>query len=401
MNIALLTTYPYGGAGIACRRLQHALNASGVRADLLTREDTPSRWPFFAERLAFLPHERDQSVRFSFSLANFGADLSKHPVVQQADVLHLHWINQGFLSLRNIQQLADLGKPIVWTLHDMWAFTGGCHYSGACERYKQSCGNCPFLRRPGPADLSHRVWLRKKMKYPPNVHFVTCSEWLAERARESGLLRQFPVQAIPNPIDTTIFTPVPAETRLAFRRRLGINDAALVVLFVAVKVQDERKGFRYLQQALVALRTQCPDLQIELLVLGHSRPEDLATLPYPAHPLGMVQDSAQLSKIYGSSDVFTIPSTEDNLPNTVMESLACGTPVAGFQTGGIPEMVDHRQNGYIVPQRDSKGLAEGIAWIGNNLNQTRSAARAKAEQAYANTVVAQRHIALYKKLLGA
>jgi glycosyltransferase involved in cell wall biosynthesis len=401
MNIALLTTYPYGGAGIACRRLQHALNASGVRADLLTREDTPSRWPFFAERLAFLPHERDRSVRFSFSLANFGADLSKHPVVQQADVLHLHWINQGFLSLRNIQQLASLDKPIVWTLHDMWAFTGGCHYSGACERYKQSCGNCPFLRRPGPADLSHQVWLRKKMKYPPNVHFVTCSEWLAERARESGLLRQFHVQSIPNPIDTTIFTPVPAETRLEFRRRLGINDAALVVLFVAVKVQDERKGFRYLQLALAELKTQHPDLQIELLVLGHSRQEDLATLPYPAHPLGMVQDSTQLSQIYGSSDVFTIPSTEDNLPNTVMESLACGTPVAGFQTGGIPEMVDHQQNGYIVPQRDSKGLAEGIAWIGNNLNQTRSAARAKAEQAYANTVVAQRHIALYKKLLGA
>ncbi len=399
MRIALLTTYPHGGAGIACRRLQAALREAGAQADLVIRDDAPSRWPFYAERLSFLPHERDKSVRFSFSLANFGSNMTKHPAVQQADVLHLHWINQGFLSLRNIRQLAELGKPIVWTLHDMWAFTGGCHYSGSCTQYQQACGMCPFLRRPGPNDLSHRVWLRKKKEFPPNLHVVTCSEWLAERARESTLLGQYPIISIPNPIDTDVFVPAEAGERPAFRRRLGIDDASLVVLFVAVKVQDERKGFVYLQQALSALKVQRPNLAVDILVLGHSRPEELAALPYPCHPMGMVQDIAQLAKIYDAADVFAIPSLEDNLPNTVMESLACGTPVVGFETGGIPEMVDHRQNGYIVPQRDSKGLAEGIAWIGEQKEHLRRAARAKALRMYTNGVVAQRHLLLYAQLL--
>ena len=399
MHITLLTTYPHGGAGIACRRLQAALRASGVPADLLTREDAPSRWPFLAERLSFLPYERDKSVRFLFSPANFGHDLSKHPLVQQADVLHLHWVNQGFLSLKNIRQLADTGKPIVWTLHDMWAFTGGCHYSGNCLRYQQACGECPFLSRPGASDLSHRIWSRKKRMFPPNIHFITCSDWLAERARESELLRHYPVASLPNPIDTTVFAPSTPENRLAFRQRLGVADDALVVLFVAVKVQDERKGFRYFQEALADLKAQRPDARIELLVLGHSRAEDLAALPYPCHPLGMIGHAGQLADVYGASDVYVIPSLEENLPNTVMESLACGTPVVGFRVGGIPEMVDHLQNGFIVQQRESLALAEGIAWAGEHASRLRAAARAKVERCYTNVVIAQQHIELYEQLL--
>ncbi|MFN0016515.1 MAG: glycosyltransferase family 4 protein [Saprospiraceae bacterium] len=399
MRVALLTTYPHGGAGIACRRLQVALRDSGVFADLITREDTPSRWPFFAERLSFLPYERDKSVRFAFSLANFGSDLSKNHVIQQADVLHLHWITQGFLSLQNISQLARLGKPIVWTLHDMWAFTGGCHYSGSCKNYEQTCGRCPFLRWQGENDLSHRIWLRKKKELPANLHIVTCSEWLANLARESGLLRQYPVASIPNPIDTGIFSPSDAGKRHAFRHKHGISDSSLVLLFVAVKVQDERKGFHYLQQALSELRQSRPEQQVDLLVLGASRPEDLSALPYPAHALGLVREPEKLAEIYGAADIFVIPSLEDNLPNTVMESLACGTPVVGFQTGGIPEMVGHRINGYIVPQRDTRGLAEGITWVGQNLMGLRLAAREKVAREYANAVVANRYTALYQKLL--
>ncbi|MEQ1743827.1 MAG: glycosyltransferase family 4 protein [Saprospiraceae bacterium] len=399
MRVTLLTTYPHGGAGIACRRLQAALSESGIQADLVTREDTPSRWPFFAERLSFLPYERDKSVRFAFSLANFGSDLSKNPVVQQADILHLHWINQGFLSLQNIRQLARLGKPIVWTLHDMWAFTGGCHYSGTCKNYEQACGKCSFLRWPSQNDLSNRVWLRKKKELPANLHIVTCSEWLANLARESGLLRLYPVESIPNPIDTAIFSPSDTGKRFAFRHLHGISDSSLVLLFVAVKVKDERKGFQYLQQALAELRKSHPEQQIDLLVLGTSRQEDLLALPYPTHALGMVQEPEKLAEIYGAADVFGIPSLEDNLPNTVMESLACGTPVVGFQTGGIPELVEHLKNGYMVPQRDTRGLAEGIVWAGKNLERLRLAAREKVEREYANAVVASRHTALYQKLL--
>jgi hypothetical protein len=166
-NVLLITTYPHGGAGTACRRLQSALQKSGINASLLTQKDVSGRFNFIAERLSFLPWERDKSVRFSFSLANFGTDISHHPLVQRADVIHLHWWNQGFLSLRNLEALGRSGKKIVWTLHDMWAFTGGCHYDWGCGRFSDACGKCPYLRFPSEKDLSNQVWKRKKVSIPP------------------------------------------------------------------------------------------------------------------------------------------------------------------------------------------------------------------------------------------
>lgn len=402
MNILLLNTYRHGGAGVACRRLQGALQASGVMANLLTADETGMRWPFYAERLAFVPYEKDHSVRFSFSPANFGKNLAQHPLVREADVLHLHWINQGFLSLHNIRQLGELGKPIVWTLHDMWAFTGGCHYSRGCEHFKNSCGQCPFLKNPSAHDLSHRVWQRKQHLFPKNIRFVTCSEWLAEVARSSGLLRHFPVTSIPNPIDTAAFKPMTAAEIRQYRQDKGISPQAQVLLFAAMKVSEARKGFRYLQEALQILKTQKPGFQLEILVLGQAEPEALATLPYPVHALGLVQEQAQLVQAYSAADVFVIPSLEDNLPNTVMESLACGTPVAGFATGGIPEMVGHLSEGFIAPQGDSPTLATGIFEILQGqtpLEAYRRAARLKVEQHYANAVVAARYSSLYNNAL--
>lgn len=400
MNVLLLNTYPHGGAGVACRRLQSALQASGVTANLLTSSEVGNRWPFYAERISFVPFERDKSVRFSFSLANFGKNLAQHPLVREADVLHLHWINQGFLSLNNIRQLADLGKPIVWTLHDMWAFTGGCHYSRGCEHFKNECGNCPFLKNPSPNDLSNRVWRRKQALFPKNIQFVTCSEWLAGVARSSGLLKNYSVTAIPNPIDTAIFKPLTEAERQAFRAEKGIRPDAHVLLFAAMKVNEERKGFRFLLEALQILKAQQPDFKLDILVLGKSEPEALAALPYPVHTLGLVQEQSALVQAYGAADVFAIPSVEDNLPNTVMESLACGTPVAGFATGGIPEMVGHLQEGFIAPQGNSKALAEGIFEILEGktpLEKYREAARRKVEANYTNAVVAGRYMQVYTR----
>lgn len=399
MRIALLTTYPYGGAGIACRRLEGALRHIGAEARTLTAADTPSRWPFYAERLSFLPYERDRSVRFQFSLANFGCDMSRHPVVQQADVIHLHWINQGFLSLRNLQQLAQTGKPIVWTLHDMWAFTGGCHHSAGCEEYTRACGHCPMLRWPGPCDLSHRIWRRKKRLFPPQMHIITCSEWLGQRARSSSLLSGYPVQVIPNAIDIQLFTPAAPEQRQAFRQRLGIPSAAVVALFASVKVENPWKGFGHLVQALGHVRQQWPHLPLELLVMGKAQPETLRQLPYPVRELGLLSDPRQIAEAYAAADLFVIPSLEENLPNTVMEALACGTPVAGFRTGGIPEMVEHEENGFLAPVGDSLALAEAIAWVAERSEQLRAAARRKAEQCYAQTIVAQQHLSLYQETL--
>ena len=414
MNILLLNTYSHGGAGIACRRLLDGLRAirqtanskqqtateqpSNLSAQLLTAADVGSRWPFYAERLAFLPHERDKSVRFAFSPANFGKDLSRHPLVQQADVLHLHWVNQGLLSLRGIAQLGALGKPMVWTLHDTWAFTGGCHIFTDCDHFRQSCGHCPYLRRPSAGDLSHRVWAEKQRLFPKNIQFVTCSAWLRDLALSSSLLRERSIEVIPNPIDTGVFRPASGAERADFRRVMGITPEAKVLLFVAMNLRDAHKGFRFLPEALRILKAQQPDLQLEVVVLGKSEPEALAALPYPVHALGLVQGAEKLARIYGAADVFVTPSLADNLPNTVMESLACGTPVVGFRTGGIPEMVGHLREGFIARQGDSADLAEGIRWVFSGavpMEVLQKNARQKVVAEYANEVVAGRYAEVY------
>lgn len=398
MNILLINTYHHGGAGVAARRLRVALNSGGIQADLLTADLAGSNWPFYAERLSFLPFERDKSVRFSFSLANFGHDIRTHPLVQKADILHLHWINQGLLSLKNICQLSELGKPIVWTLHDMWAFTGGCHYSGACTNYLTGCGNCPLLRWPGPHDLSRRILDRKRTLLPRNIHFVTCSEWLAGVACSSALLRSYAVEAIPNPIDTDVFKPLSESERADYRKKIGVSENAQVVLFVAMKVTEERKGFPYLLAALHTIKQEQPGRPIEILVMGKSDPEILRALPYPVHALGLISNTADLVNAYGAADVFVIPSLEDNLPNTVMEALACGTPVAGFKTGGIPEMVGHRKEGFIALQKDVAGLANGIVYSIDNQLSIRKNARQKVLNEYAHAPVVARYSTLYQSL---
>ena len=402
MKVLLLNTYSSGGAAVACKRLGNAIQkTSNVEVNLLDAEQVGNRWPFYAERLSFLPYERDKSVRFSFARAKCGKNIRQHPLVKEADVLHLHWVNQGFLSIEGIHALAELDKPIVWTLHDMWTFTGGCHYSRGCDRFQNSCGNCPFLKHPSPSDLSHRIWSRKDRLFPENIQYVTCSEWLAEVAGSSSLLKNSGVISIPNPIDESVFKPVDVNFKRSFWLSKNLNPDTFKILFVAMKVSEERKGFQYLQESLNILKSQFPDVQADIIVMGKAEPEALATLPYPVFPLGMIKEPAELAMIYGASDVFVIPSLEDNLPNTVMESLACGTPVAGFETGGIPEMVQHLEQGFIAPQKDSRSLAEGIYWIFQHPEKEtlRSKARTKVLENYAQAVVSKRYTDLYENLL--
>jgi glycosyltransferase involved in cell wall biosynthesis len=405
MNILLLNTYAHGGAGIAARRLQSALRHAGQQADLLTAEQAGSRWPFYAEKLLFLPYERDRSVRFQFSTARVGASLVQHPLVQAADVLHLHWVNQGFLSLSGIQALAALQKPIVWTLHDMWAFTGGCHYSGGCDHFMRDCGHCPMLRRPAEGDLSRRIVQRKKMTYSADIQYVTCSQWLANTARQSSLLRQSAVTSIPNPIDTSLFKPLSAEERRARRAALDLPVDRPIVLFSAMKVGDHRKGYDYFVQALAHLHQSQITYEKPpyLLVLGDMQPEAMRDWPLEGRATGLVSEPQRMADFYALADAFVIPSLEDNLPNTVMESLACGTPVVGFDTGGVPEMVGHGSEGFIVPQRDAVGLATRLAQLLSDepmRAQMRQSARQKVLSQYSEAVVAQRYVALYERMLG-
>jgi glycosyltransferase involved in cell wall biosynthesis len=417
MKVALVNTSDtIGGAAVACNRLLHALNSQHVQVNLLVQKKQSNSllvnsttnsyfksklnfYRFAYERLLFSLKEKSKEVRFAFSLANTGEDISNNTLIKQSDIIHLHWINFGFLSLNSLRKLFALNKPVVWTLHDMWSFTGGCHYCGDCNAYKTECKNCPFLKHPYKNDISNIIWNKKlKLYNNKNITIVTCSKWLAEVARNSSLLKNFRIESIPNPIDISIYQPFGKE---ALRNSMNLVNNKKYILFGSMNIEDKRKGFYYLSQALEILHQRHPELHeiIELIVFGKSNQSVFSKLPYKTNDLGMLKDENKIVQAYNAADLFILPSLEDNLPNTIMESLSCGTPVVAFNTGGIPEMIDHKSNGYLTDYKNAEDLANGIYWT---LFQSENAdinARKKVLESYTYEIVAEKYKQLYNDLL--
>jgi glycosyltransferase involved in cell wall biosynthesis len=417
MKVCLINTADSGGgAPVACRRLLHALD-SNIEANMLVQSKktnnpailsvTNNRFDkftaelnFLSERLPFIAfYEKDKSVRFAFSTANIGTNISNHISIEQADILHLHWINRGFLSIKNLKQLFQLQKPIVWTLHDMWTFTGGCHYAGTCNYYLQECGNCKFLRAPSENDLSKKGWLKKKDLYTQNkkIVFVACSKWIAQLASKSSLLKGARIEAIPNPIDTTLYKPL---DKITIRKKWGIDLDTKIILFGAANINDSRKGISYLIDAIKLLKQNNPqNLKIEIILFGKNTSLDPQQLPFPAKSLSTITSEQELIEVYNLADVFVLPSLEDNLPNMVMEALSCGIPVVGFNQGGTPEMIDHQQNGYVAKYQSVEDLQAGISWVlNNNIINLKNNARQKVLDNYSEAIVAQQYQQLYESL---
>jgi glycosyltransferase involved in cell wall biosynthesis len=395
LHIVLLSYHDSnGGAGIAAGRLKVALENAGHQVDYIVREKASSSnatkfgngiisWlKFIAERLFFLRFEKDKSIRFLFNPGVFGSDISSHPLIQQADIVHLHWVNFGFLSVSDIASLTRLNKPIFWTLHDMWAFTGGCHHSGDCDHFQQSCGDCKFVKNPNPNDFSHRMWEAKKQGFASkNLHIITCSDWLGNRAKQSSILGDHDIQTIPNAIDTDFFSPT--------ANSLGLDSSKKYILFVAMRVNAPAKGFYLLKEALQFIDSATT----ELLLVGGEMTEDL---PLRSHSFGQVSDKAKMRDIYAAADVFVTPSLEENLPNTIMEAMACGTACVGFKVGGIPEMIEHEKTGYVAQEFDPKDLAKGINWCLESTTAG-SKSRERAVDLYDQKIVAQQHLIYYAK----
>ena len=410
-----LSTHQWeGGAAVAASRLNQALRKHGLDSQLLVYRaqrlesgvtawaDTPWKeklfWArFSAERLRFLPHEIDKSVRFAFSPAAVGVPIERHPLVQRAEVINLHWINFGFISLAGLERLFRLGKPIVWTIHDMWAFTGGCHYSRGCERFRTHCQFCPYLKKPGEYDLAFELFEKKKeLLAIASVTFVSPSRWLCQLTQQAALTRHLPALTIPNPIDTALFSP---KNKAEIRRKLGLPLDKNLILFAGANTQDPRKGFVYFQEAMNSLAGESAGT--EIVFFGKSQPGAYRELALPVHDLGKLSDPARIVEAYAAADVIVVSSLEDNLPNMVMEAMACGTPVVGFENGGIPEMIDHQTNGYVADYRSAQSLAEGTRWVLENnatgiLSQN---ARQKVLETYAEEVIATQYQELYDALV--
>ncbi len=419
MQITLVNTSDsVGGAAVACNRLLHALNSKQINVNLLVQNQSSNSplvssttsgffksklnfYRFAYERFIFSLKESSKEVRFAYSLANTGEDISKNNLIKQSDIIHLHWINFGFLSLKSLEKVFALNKPVVWTLHDMWTFTGGCHYSGDCIAYQIECGNCPFLKYPHKNDISNTLWNKKtKLYFEKNITFVTCSNWLADIARKSSLLKNFRIESIPNPIDIDIYKPLEKET---LRKGMNLDNNKKYVLFGSMNVGDKRKGFKYLSQTLEILDAKHPDMQekLELIVFGKSNQAVFSKLPYKFNDLGMLKEENKIVEAYNAANLFVLPSLEDNLPNTIMESLSCGTPVVAFNTGGIPEMIKHKSNGYLAEYKNAEDLANGIYETLFQIENTNANnnARRKVIDSYAFENIARQYKRLYDDLL--
>lgn len=405
-----------GGAAVAANRLKDALNSNGVKAKMLVRDKETddvtviglgggmfSRWRFLWERWCIFFHLHFSRKRlFEIDIANAGHDITSCPEFREADIIHLHWINQGMLSLAGIRKIIQSGKPVIWTMHDLWPASSLCHYSRGCHKFHSGCNNCYLLPGRGTAnDLSSRIWRKKKAIMDGHeISFVACSRWLATQAKQSGLLVGHNVVNIPNPIDTHVFHP---EDKDKARESIGLPLGKKLILFVSQRVTDERKGMDFFVTAVEHLVNNHPEIKDNtgIAVLGGRSEEVADRLSLPVYALGYVSDTKKIVDVYNSVNLFVLPSLEDNLPNTIMEAMACGVPCAGFRVGGIPEMIDHTKNGYVAAYRDSEDLARGMYWLlyEADADVLRAEAVSKVLKEYSRQSVAMRYIEVYNQAM--
>lgn len=313
-----------------------------------------------------------------------------------ADIVHLHWIAGGFV---NVRTLPGFERPLVWTLHDMWPFTGGCHYDDGCGRFSAACGECPHLGSSLPSDLSSVGWRRRQAAYSAlDLTVVTPSRWLAGLAGRSPLLGRFPLRIIPNGIDIGVFKPM---DKAEARRKMRLPAEGKVVLFGAAgATSDPRKGYPELKEALSRLNASWSGAPLHAVVFGSDAQDDLLPLGMPTTFAGTIADDQLLRTLYSAADVYVAPSRQENLSNTVMEALACGTPCAAFDVGGMPDMIVHLASGYLARPFDVADLAEGIRWILTHPSHAELAERARSTVAenFSLPIVARKYLDLYREV---
>ena len=405
MKVLILSTSDRcGGAAIAANRLCMALRKNGVEATMLVRDkstDNPAvarlrvgRWAFRWERLRILlANGLSLKNLFLTDLACAGGSVTDTEAFRQADVVHLHWVNQGYLSLGELGKILRSGKRIVWTLHDQWPTTGVCHYSASCDHYLTGCDKCPQMR----GTMAARVFRRKQRVYAQApITFVGCSQWIARLASQSPLVRGHRVACVPNPLPQKVFAPMNQQSaRMVHNLPLDMR----LILFSAFKITDERKGFRYLAEALQMI--QDTPIPVALVVVGQHAERLVSLLPPAVGEWGgvftipYVSDERLMASLYAAADVFVTPSLQDNLPNTIAEAMSVGTPCVGFAVGGIPEMIDHQVNGYVARYCDAQDLAAGIEYC--LTKDMRAEAAQKAAQTYNESRVAQQYLDIYRQ----
>lgn len=398
-----------GGAARAAYRLHQSLLVKGVESQMLVQSKSSDDFSVlgpitktqkvaqklrpFIDGLPVRRYKNRTKTLFSPSWVPF-SDVVGRINNLDPDIVHIHWIAGGLLR---IEDLAKIKAPVVWSLHDNWAFTGGCHIMWDCEKYKSACGSCPRLGSQSENDLSRTTYLRKKKVFTKikNLTVVGLSGWLANCAKDSSLFESHEVVCLPNPVDVCVYSPFDKGVSRNLLK-LPVNKR-LIVFGAMGATSDINKGFKELSAALQQLKAE----DAELIVFGSSKPETDPGFNQTAHYLGRLHDDVTLRVLYSAADVMVVPSLQENLSNTIMESLACGTPVVAFDVGGNPDLIDHKINGYLARSYSTEDLANGIDWVlQHNLPELLAeSARKKILDKFDSKVVAEKYIDLYRKVL--
>lgn len=382
--VHLCTNDSAGGAAIAARRLMMAQRACGIHADMLVLKSTsgvPHVSPLWEESpwvkglalgkkvleagSSWICQGFRRARIFETSIPITGFSLRHHPLIHSSDVIHLHWINQGFLGIRSLREIAQLDKRIVFTLHDVWPVTAVCHYLDDCTKFceKKGCYDCPQLQPGIPfLDIAHLVFEQKKRLYQAmKPSFVGCSRWITSEAKRSSLSGSYPIDTIPNVFDKDSFYPTP---RVQARLQLGLPTDRPILLFGAARLDNPRKGF---QEMIAALQhfyatPYAQEMRPLAVLFGKiEQPDQLAPLrSIDLKCVGYISSPQEMALYYSAANVFVTPSLTDNLPNTIIEAAATGCPTVAFQVGGIPEMIIHGTTGYLARYRDIEDLSRGI-----------------------------------------
>lgn len=398
-----------GGSGRSAYRLHTGLRARGHRSRMLVNyrvSDDPDVgyiWRATGWRAAdWLVRSATERLSLQYLYYPSSFALAWHPWFRDAGVLQLYNTHGGYFSHSALAALSRR-KPIVWRLSDMWPMTGHCAYSFDCDRWKTGCGRCPLLA-DAPAlrrDTTALLWRRKRAVYARSRLIVVApSRWMAGVAAESPLLGRFPIHVIPNGLDTDVFRPVPkAAARSLFR----LDPAERVVLFAAIETEGRRKGGALLREAIERLASSGGP-PFRLMVVGGGAEHWTARLPVPVTPVPLITDDRLLAAAYSAADLFVMPTLAENLPNTVLESMACGTPAVAFAVGGVADAVRPGETGWLVRPADADDLASTLGRAladdeARSLFATRS--RQVVEAEYSSERQTDRFEALYREILGA
>ena len=375
-----------GGAAIAAYRLNEAMNFAGIDSKMLVLQKQTKnnniiqyrtrfqklKWITFCGINKLIKIITNPFASFSFNF--FGYNVRKHELVQNADIIYIHWINSNFLSLSAIRDLCCLNKPIVFYMHDMWHITGGCHHSMECIKFETRCNKCPMFHKGKGSkfkyDLSFFQFYLKEKYFSSfkNISIATPSIWLSKKVSKSSLFKNFPLIVNRNILNTEIFSP---KNRIASRDKLKLPQDQKLILFGADNLSSPYKGWKFLKDAISDF-----DTNWTIVLFGKIDELKLSTqIRHSVISLGSITDEEKLSELFSACDVFVCPSLVDNYPNVILEASACGLPTVGFSVGGIPEMIINKETGYLVKLGDSKALTEGIKWVIDNNDLLRTRAR--------------------------